>query len=327
LKDGTDVHRYRFRSLRLLLVALLFVSFGAQSRAAGRRRPHRRENAQQARYALKPLESIGATKTRVDAIDKKLHRLFSSIADINFVSLKRVQNKLDSRRGSRLVACGAETDCLIKMGRLLGVRFVVGGDMSKVGRGYALSLKLVNTKKRKSIRRVSVIISGTAAQRTRALLETGYQLLAPKKHTGHLALKVDIPKAKIYIDGQLVAHSPTGPLEVKAGAHNLRITHPSYHDYLRFIDVPFQKTITLKANLTAFPVVTEDMKSKKRRKKAKRLLHKNVRYRPLPWYRKWYFAVGIGVGAALLAGTATALGIALSKDATLRRDLTIVLRP
>ena len=277
-------------------------------------------------YALKPLESIGMTKTKVDATDQLLHSLFGSIEGVDLIPLRKIQRAMDSRRGSRLSVCGAEADCMADFGKLVNAPVVIGGDMSRVGRGFALSLKLVDTRSEKVKRRVSVIVSGSQEKRKKELLEAGYRLLAPERHTGKLLIEVDVPKAKIYIDGQLAAESPAAAVTVKAGAHNLRVTHPSYHDYLRFVTVPFREKVSLSVNLKAFPIVTDEMRSK-RRGKTHSMGKGGVRHRPLPWYRKWYVTLSIGLGAAVLAGTATALAIALSEDGSLRRDVTVVLRP
>ena len=283
--------------------------------------------AQSAKIALKPLEPIGMPKVQVDKMDTTLQRVFNKIPEIRLLSLKQIERFVKKRRGRRLLGCGAERDCVVDFGEALKVPKVIAGDMTTVGKGFALSLKLVDIEKKKVIRSVSAVITGTRKERGQALLELGYRLVAPEKHMGKVSVAVDVKGAKIFVDGELKATSPAPPLEVRAGAHNIRVTHPSYHDYLKFITLPFKKTLTLKVNLTAYPIVSGSMKAKGKKGVRSEGPKRTVLYRPLPWYKKWYVVTAIGVGAALLVGTATAVGIALSEDGRLDRDLTVTLRP
>jgi len=260
-------------------------------------------------------------------MDKNLQRIFGKIPGARFVSLKKIERFVKKRKGRRLLGCGAEKDCVVRFGEALKVSKVIAGDMTTVGRGFALSMKLMDIEKKRVLRRVSAVVTGKRNIRQKALLELGYRLVAPEKHVGKVAITVDVKGAKIFVDGKLKATSPSPPLKVRAGAHNIRVTHPSYHDYLKFITLPFKKTLTLKVKLTAYPIVSGSMKAKGGKKIVSTVSRKKIVYRPLPWYKKWYVVTAVGVGAALLIGTTTALGIALSEDGRLKRDLTVTLKP
>lgn len=282
------------------------------------------EKDNQKKIALKPLEPIGFPKTKVDATDRILHNVFGSIPGVSLISFKEVKKFVASGKGRHLLQCGTEEDCMSDFGKRLNADLVIAGDVTSVGKGYALFLKLYDLEKKKVVRSLSGVITGEKSQHKDTLLELGYRLIAPHKHRGNLVVKVDVKKAKIYVNGEMKATSPAPTLSLKAGTHNIRVTHPSYHDFLKFIDLPFGQTIRIKANLTAYPIVSGSMKAK-HLQKTKKEDGREVNYRPLPWYKKWYIGAAIGVGAALLAGTATAVGIVLSKDPYLKRDITVTL--
>lgn len=281
--------------------------------------------AKRGTIAFKPLEPIGLPKVQVDRMDTTLQKIFMAIPGARLLPLKTIKKFVRKSKGRRLLGCGAEKECVFDFGKALKTPFVIAGDMTTVGRGFALSLKLIDIKNKKTLGKVSAVITGNKYKQKKALLELGYRLLAPNKHLGKVAVLVDVRGAKIFVDGEHKATYPAKILSLKAGAHNIRVTHPSYHDYLKFISLPFQKTLTLKVNLKAYPIISDSMEARKR--KTGHLKKRKTIYRPLPWYKKWYVVTAIGVGAALLAGTATALGVALSENSHLKRDLTVTLRP
>ena len=278
-----------------------------------------------ANYALKPLESIGVTKVRVGRTDVKLVRLLGRIPGIRFTPLREVKKLLRSKSGSRLSVCGAELECVTDFGKALRVKYVVAGDMTQLGKGYVLSLKLVNVSKGKVVRRITVVVRGRKLEREQSLVEASYKLLAPKHHTGGFQVAVDVRGAKIYLDGHLVATSPAPVLKATVGAHNLRVTHPAYHDYLRFLNIEFRKTTQLKVNLKAYPIISAKVGAKDI--KGPRHPGGKVIYRKLPWYRRWYVVTAISVGALLLVGAVTTTAVALSNNKKLDWDLSTIIRP
>ena len=145
-----------------------------------------------ANYALKPLESIGVTKVRVGRTDVKLVRFLGRIPGIRFTPLREVKKLLRSKSGSRLSVCGAELECVTDFGKALRVKYVVAGDMTQLGKGYVLSLKLVNVSKGKVVRRITVVVRGRKLEREQSLVEASYKLLAPKHHTGGFQVAVDV---------------------------------------------------------------------------------------------------------------------------------------
>ena len=156
---------------------------------------------------------------------------------------------------------------------------------------------------------------------TRRLKEAAYRLLAPDKFVGRLTFDIDVKGASVYLNGKPLGKSPLGAITVQAGTHALRVTHPAFHDYLRFIRVNFEKVTHVKVSLKMYPIIAEEMKAKHRHAAAGALPGQRVIYRPLPWYKRWWFITSVGV--VVLAATVTT--VALVRQRHLDRDASVTL--
>ena len=98
------------------------------------------------------------------------------------------------------------------------------------------------------------------------------------------------------------------------------MTHPSYHDFVRFVRIPFKKTVTIRVGLKAYPMLNASLGSKKKVITVVTGKKTRVIYRPLPWYRRWWVVTAVAVGAALLVGGVTATAVALTGGSNLGED-------
>jgi hypothetical protein len=329
-RSSTSPGRIRF--LGCLAVALVFATFYASIADARRRRRKTKRNRDNiskyvipkgsATHVLKPLESIGLGRKRVRQITNGLHDSLGKVPGVKMSPLKNIRRFLKSRHGATYVACEGELSCVVKFGELLGAPLVVAGDLSGLGKGFVLFLRLVDPKAGKVLRKVSVVYGGR--QKPEVLLrEAAYRLLAPQKFRGTLKLLVDVPGAAVYLNGKPLGKSPVKALGVQAGTHALRITHPQYHDYMRFVRVVFEKTTEMKVSLKQFPIISEEMMHKGHKSGASAAVQpgQQVLYRPLPWYKRWWFITSVGV--TVLAATLTT--VALSRQRHLDRDASVTL--
>jgi hypothetical protein len=109
------------------------------------------------------------------------------------------------------------------------------------------------------------------------------RLLAPERHVGRLACKVDVPGAVVMLDG----NPQSGPnFEAPVGTHALRVTHPAYRDFLRFVDVAYDDTLNVDVALSAYPLTEGEMAEK---------LKKPAPAKKTPWYRSWWLLSITGV--------------------------------
>ena len=87
-----------------------------------------------------------------------------------------------------------------------------------------------------------------------------------------------------------------GELSLEVGTQAIRITHPEYRDFVRFIDVSYGKTVDVPVGMLQYPIVRRDIQGNPVNR------DKQVVIDP-PLYRRWY-VVG---GGAVLLGIVTAV--------------------
>ena len=67
---------------------------------------------------------------------------------------------------------------------------------------------------------------------------------------GTAYLKVTVnPWADVYIDGDLKATTPSGPIKLNSGKHTIKLVNPGFEDYTESIDFPENQTVTRNVDL------------------------------------------------------------------------------
>jgi len=163
-------------------------------------------------------------------------------------------------------------------------------------------LQLVDVASGKITRSTTLQLGAAADDTQGGARGAAVRLLAPDKFVGALAITVDTPGATIYIDGKRVGKSPAPPIALPVGTHALRVTHPEYRDYVRFVDVPFaEQPAPVQVGLQQFPIVEKDLQSQD----GTTAPLEHVTYLPAgpsPWYRRWYVLAAFGAATAVAAG-------------------------
>src|SRR4029079_12488740 len=86
------------------------------------------------------------------------------------------------------------------------------------------------------------------------------RLLDPDKHRGSLHFVIDVSGATVFVNGTRAKLSATNDLSLEVGTQAIRVTHPEYRDFVRFIDVPFGKTVDVAVGMTQYPIIQKDVK-------------------------------------------------------------------
>ncbi len=247
------------------------------------------------KIAILPLREVGDSRELEKGILEALREL-PSLRVVNLVNGKLVGPRsasLDARAdpspAARAPARASDT----------GAERVLIVDAAKLGDGRVLYLQSVDASG-KTPTSTTVPLQHSAGEvvpadlpRLRAEL---IRVLAPTRYVGTLAVKVDVTGAEVLVDGR----SRGGALaELGVGTHTVRVTHPKYRDFMRFVEVEFGKVITLEANLAAYPLAEGEMQEKLRRQ---------GKPKPVAWYRSWWFLTTCGVA---VAGATTGLVWAL----------------
>jgi hypothetical protein len=186
-------------------------------------------------------------------------------------------------------------------------------DVAHLGEGVVVYLQSLDADSGKQLLSTTASLPTAAhlgPEARGALRGAVVRVLDPQRYVGHLVLRLDVKGAEVQVDGRPLTEEPTRPLELAVGTHALRVTHPAYHDFLRFIDVEFDKAVVLEVPLAAYPRAVGEMAERAKRRAAAPMA--------LPWYRTWW-----ALGAAGVILTGATIGIVYAARPVIESDRTI----
>ena len=296
----------RSLAIAALLVALTGLA-AAQPRAASKPKP--------TLIVLAPLSTLGAEDTSAAAkkLEAELARGLGAVAGVKIVAGADVVDAVKKAKKPLLRACDGEPGCLAELGALLGASHVVAAEVGGLGEVQVVYLGLVEVESKKEIRRAQVTL-GDPEQG--GLVGGATRLLDPERYVGRLAIATPVAGAAIYVDGKRVGVTSGGapaPVPLAVGAHALRVTHPEHRDFVRFVDVGFDRETKVDVDLVPYASIESEVAATGGPVKP------GTRYVETPpkWYRRWWAVAGFGavvLTGAIVIGAATADGV--ESDAT-----------
>lgn len=264
------------------------------------------------RVAVLPLResAAGAATARLEAALAEALPLLPGVSAVNlsngkFTSPRKGEGRLESQPSARALSLGRE----------LGAQRVVAVEATPLGDGLVIYVQALEVASGHALASTTFALTGGATRApgdrdaARAALT---RALAPALYVGRLDVKLDVPGSEVQVDGR---PSHSGLVELPVGTHALRVTHPAYHDFLRFLDVGFDQTLPVAVNMAAYPLAEGEMTESQRRG-----LPLNTRH--LPWYRRWYSVVGAG-----LVLTGVTIGVVWLARPGLHDDSSATLKP
>jgi hypothetical protein len=267
------------------------------------------------RVAVAPVTSLTEGTTSTAALDQLIEAGVAAVPDRDVIAAQTVRQVLRKAKRRDLESCEGDAACLAELGKTVGAAVVVSGEASGFADGLVVYLKAVDVARGEEIGTTTLVAPARPAAATPASTQAAraaaYRLLAPKDYAGTLVLRVDVAGATVFVDGQAVGTAPIAPLTLPVGTHALRVTHPTYRDFVRFVDIPFGERVELAADLSAYPVVADALRQDPSALEPKR-----------PWTRSPWLLVGAGVGVAAIAAVVV---IAFFPPAAQRdRDVTLM---
>jgi hypothetical protein len=126
------------------------------------------------------------------------------------------------------------------------------------------------------------------------------RLLEPERYRGTMHFTMDVKGATVYVNGTKANLSPKGDYAMAVGTQAVRVTHPEYRDFVRFVEVPYASTVDVQVGMTQYPIVTHDIQGKP-------VNTDQIVYVDPPWWRRPIVvgpaAVVLAVGVGILVGT------------------------
>jgi len=280
----------------LVLLALLSLAGGARAAT---------------RVAVVPLRDAPDAAQLEKALIEALHDT-PSLQLLNATQSGRLQGaknlpleaRADAQPLARAQALGKET----------GAQRVLTVEAARIGDGRVLYLQAIEIPSGRLLGSTTAPLSGgsgeVAVTDKPVLRGAAVRVLDSARYLGRLTIKVDVPNAEVQVDGKKPS-APKAGVELSVGTHAVRVTHPAYRDFLRFVDLEFDRAVTLDVELSAYPLAEGEMTEKLRKQAA-------APQKKLPWYRTWW---ALSLGAVVLSGAA--IGVVYAVRPGLSIDKTI----
>lgn len=249
--------------------------------------------------AIAPLSTLGAedTSAAVKKLTTQLEAAVAGLGGTKVVSAVQVADAIRRAKKPQLKACEGEAACLAELGRLVGAQIVIAGEVGGLGDAKVVYLGATDVGAGKELRSTTLAVG--ARQDDGGPQGAVVRLLDPERYRGTVRFALDVTGATVYVNGSKAAPSPKGELPLPVGTHAVRVTHPEYHDFVRFIDVTYGKTSDVAVTMQQYPIVRRDLQGKP-------INTDGVAYVDPPWWRRWYVVAPAAVGLAIITGVVVA---------------------
>lgn len=256
--------------------------------------------------AVAPLATLGteAKSKEVARIQALLEAQVASVAGVKLIDASTITAATKKAKKNDLRSCDGNTRCLAELGEFVNATRVIYGELGGLGTAQVVYLKIVDPASKSELGSTTLSL-GSADDQKRAR-GAAVRLLDPNGYAGALTINADTEGATIYVDGKRLGKTPSEALSLGVGTHALRITHPEYRDYVRFVDIEFEADTRIEANLQQFPIVASDMRAHGGGALGLKGPLVDGGQTPTPWYRQWYAVAGFG--AAVLTVSAIVVG-------------------
>lgn len=243
--------------------------------------------------AIAPLSTLGAEDTSAGTrkLIGQIEAAVAALPGTRVVRAQQVSDAIKKAKKPQLRACEGDAACLAELAGLVGAQIVISGEVG--GLGDSRVVYLAATENGKELRSTTLAVG--AHDDAGGPHGAAVRLLDPDGYRGTLRFAIDVTGATVYVNGSKAQLSPAGELALPVGAQAVRVTHPEYHDFVRFIDVEFGKTTDVAIDMQQYPIVRHDLLGKP--------IHRDrIDYVDPPVWRRWYVVGPAAVGLAILTG-------------------------
>ena len=243
--------------------------------------------------AVAPLSTLGTEDT--SAATKKLtasiEQGLAQLPGTKVVTAAQVGDAIKKAKKPQLKLCERDPACLAEVGKLVGASIVIDGEIGGLGESQVVYLGATDVATAKELRSTTLQVG--AKDDGGGPSGAAVRLLDPDRYRGTLHFVIDVGGATVYVNGAKVQLSKTNDLALPVGTQAVRVTHPEYRDFVKFIDVRYNQTTDVAVGMTQYPMLRRDLQGKP-------ISTDRITYIDPPWYRR-PVAVGIGAGVLLIA--------------------------
>ncbi len=246
--------------------------------------------------AVAPLSTLGAEdkSTATKQMTTSIEQALGSLQGTKVIGASQVAAAADKAKRPQLKTCEDDAACLSELGKLVGAQIVVTGEVGGLGESKVVYLGATDVATGKVLRSTTLAFGGKAGDPT-GPTGAAVRLLDPDKYRGTVHLAIDVTGATVYVNGSKASLSGKGELELPVGTQAIRVTHPEYHDFVRFVDVPFNKTADVQVGMQQYPIIEKNVKGLPTSRD-------KIDYIEPPLWRRWYVAGPAALALAITGG-------------------------
>jgi hypothetical protein len=242
--------------------------------------------------ALAPLSTLGAedTSAATRKLAAQIEQALASVPGTKVLGAAAVSDAIARAKKPQLRACEGDTACVVELGRLVGAQIVVTGEVGGLGDSRVVYLGAVDVTTGKDLRATTLALGANDDPAGAAV-----RLLDPDRYRGTIHFAIDAKGATVFVNGTKVTPSATGDVVLPVGTQAIRVTHPEYHDFVRFVEVPYGRTVELPVGLQQYPIVEKSVRGLP-------IGGARVEEAEVPVWRRWYVAGPAAIAASIVAG-------------------------
>lgn len=244
--------------------------------------------------ALAPLSTFGAedTSAPIKQLTQQLEAAIGKLPDTKLVSSAQVAEAIKKAKKPQLKQCEGEMDCLVELGRLVGANVLITGEIGGLGEAKVVYLGATDITAGRELRSTTLAVGKpTGGGPAGAIV----RLLDPDRYRGTVRFGIDVTGATVYINGSRTPLSPKGEVSLPVGTQAVRVTHPEYRDFVRFIEVQYGQPTDVPVSIQQYPIISRDVQGRP-------INSDRTVYSDPPWYRRWYVVGGGALGVAIVTG-------------------------
>jgi hypothetical protein len=210
--------------------------------------------------AITPLSTLGAEDK--SAASKKLlgqiEQAFASLPGTKVVPAAQVSAAIDKAKKPQLKQCEGEAACVTDIGKLVGAQFVVTGEVGGLGDSKVVYLKLTDVASARELRSTTLAVGGA----TDSAIGAAVRLSDPDKYRGNVKFGFDVTNATVLVNGTKVQLGANKEIALPVGTHAVTVTHPQYHNFVKFVEVGYGRTTDVQVSMKQYPIVEHSIQGK-----------------------------------------------------------------
>ena len=251
--------------------------------------------------AVAPLSTLGTedTSSGTRQITASIEVALRALAGTKVVTSAQVADAIKRAKKPQLRTCEGDPACLAEIGRLVNASIVISGEVGGLAESRVVYLGAIDVATRKELRSTTLAV-GLKHDQAGGPSGAIVRLLDPDRYRGTLHFAIDVTRATVYINGTRVTLNAKAEVALPVGTHAVRVTHPAYRDFVRFVEVPYARTTDVAVGMQQFPILQRDVLGKPRNSDT-------IEYIEPPLWRRWYVAGPAAVGIAIVTGIVVGL--------------------